>query len=289
MKYKIFADATADLNENLLKGLPQVEVIPMEITLGGKQYRYGLNEELTLEKFYAELHNGKYASTSQINPMTYYEYFSRALEQGYDVLYLCFSSEMSSTFISAEMSIIDLKEDYPDRKIICVDTLGASVGEALLVCEAAQKQAEGMDIDELKKWIEENRLNVCHWFVVDTFKHLKHGGRVSETTAALGTTLNIKPLLHVTTEGNLQVQGKPRGQKMAMKHLLKKLDDGWNPMLGRKIIIGHSYNLERAVELKNYICEKYSHAEVMVADMGAIIGAHTGPGVLALIYWGNNR
>ena len=132
-------------------------------------------------------------------------------------------------------------------------------------------------------------MNVGHWFTVDTFEHLKHGGRVSAATAAIGTTLNIKPLLHVTNEGTLQAKEKPRGRKQALKVQLKKLEEGWMPELGKKIIIGHGDSLDRATELKKLILEKHPEAEIQIADIGAVIGAHTGSEVIALIYWGNNR
>ena len=289
MAYRIFTDATADLNEDLLVGLPKVTVIPMEVMVGTEMYKYGLNEGITAADFYQKLRNGQYARTSQINPSIYNDYFSEALEDGLDVLYLSFSSALSSTYTSAELSRIELEEDYPDRKIICIDTLCAAVGEGLLVCEALKRQQEGMSIDELASWIEEYKLNVCHWFTVDTFEHLKFGGRVSAATAAIGTTLNIKPLLHVNEEGELQAKEKPRGRKQALKTQLKKLEEGWCPAIGKRIIIGHGDSYDRAVEMKNMIHEKLPNAEVQIADIGAVIGAHTGPDVLALIYWGNNR
>lgn len=289
MAYRIFTDATADLNDELLRGLPDITVIPMEVMVGTEMYSYGLNEGITATEFYQKLRNGQYARTSQINPSIYNDYFSEALEEGLDVLYLSFSSAMSSTYTSAELSRIELEEEYPERKIICVDTLCAAVGEGFLVCEALKKQQEGMSIAELTKWIEKHRLNVCHWFTVDTFEHLKHGGRVSAATAAIGTTLNIKPLLHVTNEGTLQAKEKPRGRKQALKVQLKKLEEGWMPELGKKIIIGHGDSLDRATELKKLILEKHPEAEIQIADIGAVIGAHTGSEVIALIYWGNNR
>ena len=289
MAYRIFTDATADLNDELLRGLPDITVIPMEVMVGTEMYSYGLNEGITATEFYQKLRNGQYARTSQINPSIYNDYFSEALEEGLDVLYLSFSSAMSSTYTSAELSRIELEEEYPERKIICVDTLCAAVGEGFLVCEALKKQQEGMSIAELTKWIEKHRLNVCHWFTVDTFEHLKHGGRVSAATAAIGTTLNIKPLLHVTNEGTLQAKEKPRGRKQALMVQLKKLEEGWMPELGKKIIIGHGDSLDRATELKKLILEKHPEAEIQIADIGAVIGAHTGSEVIALIYWGNNR
>lgn len=289
MAYRIFTDATADLNDELLRGLPKVEVIPMEIMIDGKPFTYGLNEGITPKQFYSELRTGKFATTSQINPAIYRDYFSKVLDQGYDVLYLSFSSEMSSTFTSAELCRIELEEEYPDRKIVCIDTTCAAVGEGLLVCAAAERQAQGMGMDELVTWIEANKGYVCHWFTVDTFIHLKHGGRVSAATAAIGTALNIKPLLHVTEEGSLQAKEKPRGRKTALRAQVKKLEEGWRPDLGKRIVVGHGDSYERANEMKQMIKAKYPDAEVQIADIGAIIGAHTGPDVLVLIYWGNNR
>lgn len=289
MAYKIFTDATADLNDELLQGLPQVEVIPMEIMVDDAVYPFGLNVGITAKEFYQELRNGKFASTSQINPMIYREYFEKSLKQGEDILYLCFTSGLSGTIQSARQSMEELGQEYPEWTLICVDTLCAAVGEGFLVCEALKRQNEGMTIYELAEWIEEHRQNVCHWVSVDTFTHLKHGGRVSAATAAIGTTLNIKPILHVTTEGKLEASGKVRGAKQAAKTLVAKLDEGWMPELGKNIIIGHGDASEQAEEIKNKILEKHPDAKVCIADIGCVIGAHTGPGVQALIYWGNNK
>lgn len=289
MAYRIFTDATADLNDELLMGLPKVEVIPMEIMIDGKPYTYGLNEELTPKQFYTELRKGKFASTSQINPAVYEEYFEKALKKGEDIIYFCFSSGLSGTINMAKWAIRELEKEYPERKIICIDTLGAALGEGFFVCEAARKKMEGLSIEELAQWAEDNKLKVCHWFTVDSFTHLKHGGRVSAATAMIGTTLNIKPLLHVTEEGTLQAKEKPRGTKQAMKMLMKKMEEGWKPELGKKIFIGHGDAIEKAFTLKRQICEKFPDAEVQIADIGAVIGSHTGPDILVLIYWGNNR
>ena len=146
-----------------------------------------------------------------------------------------------------------------------------------------------MDIDELAKWANANCRNVCHWFTVDTFEHLKHGGRVSNVAAIAGSVLNIKPLLHVDEEGKLKVAEKPRGHKAALKSTLAKMEAGWNPDISNLVFIGHGDCPERAKECKDEILKRYSYAEVQIADTGPVIGAHTGPGMLAVIYWGNNR
>lgn len=289
MAYTIYTDATADLTNEMLRGLPYVEIIPMDIEIGGNIYRYGRNEELTCEFFYSELRDGKFATTSQINPEIYTKYFEKALIQGRDILYLCFTSGLSGTINAARLSITGLQEKYPERKIICIDTLCASVGEGFLVLEALQRHEDGMELEELVRWIEESKLNVCHWFTVDTFEHLKHGGRVSAASAIIGTTLKIKPLLHVTEEGTLTVKEKPRGQKNAMKSQLMKLKEGWMSQYGERIIVGHGDDMEKAKLLAVQIQEQFPNAKIEITQIGPVIGSHTGPGMLAVIYWGNNR
>ena len=203
MAYRIITEATADLNSELLAGLPEVTVIPMFVQVDGVEYQFGPGGNISAGEFYAQLRSGKFASTSQINPAVYRSYFEQILKQGMDVLYLCFSSGLSSTIQSARIAISELEEEYPDRKILLLDTLAASVGEGLFVMEAARKQSQGMELEELAAWLEAHKLNLCHWFTVDTFDHLKHGGRVSAASAAVGSLLGIKPLLHVDDNGKL--------------------------------------------------------------------------------------
>lgn len=289
MAYRIFTDATSDLTLELLKGLPKVEIIPMQVQINDQQYTYGPYGNLPVPVFYNLQRQGHFAATSQINPQTYHYYFNRALMQGMDVLYLGFSSGLSGCMQSANICAEELKEKYPDRKIICIDTLCAAVGEGFLVLEAAKRQAEGMGIDDLASWVMENRMNVCHWFTVDVFDHLKHGGRVGAASAAMGTMLGIKPMLHVDDDGKLAVMEKPRGQKKAMEAQLKRMDAGWLPGFGQRVIIGHGDDLDKAKLLQAEVAKKFPNAEIQLAYIGPVIGAHTGPGMLALIYWGNNR
>ena len=261
----------------------------MQVEINGEQYTYGPYGNLPVPVFYELQRQGHFASTSQINPQTYHYYFNRALMQGMDVLYLGFSSGMSGCMQSAGITAEELKEKYPERKIICIDTLCASVGEGFLVLEAAARQAEGMEIEELAQWVRDNRLKVCHWFTVDTFEHLKHGGRVGAASAAVGTMLGIKPMLHVDGEGKLAVMEKPRGQRKAMDAQIKRMDAGWKPGLGQRVIIGHGDDLDKAKLLQEEVAKKFPDAQIQLAYIGPVIGAHTGPGMLALIYWGDNR
>lgn len=287
--YQIFTDATADLNPAALTGLPSVQIIPMKVEIGGHSYTYGPHQDISVQEFYQMQRAGNFASTSQISPYTYFEYFEPCLRDGKDILYLCFTSGMSNTIQSAQICIEDLKGKYPDRTILCVDSLCASVGEGFLVLEAARKQAEGLSLRELATWVTEHRLQVCHWFTVDMFDHLKHGGRVSSAAAAVGTVLQIKPLLHVDNEGKLAVVEKPRGRKRAISTQISKMEQGWNPEIGKLVMIGHGDCPDGAKQLEEAILAHFPDAEIIAADIGPIIGAHTGPGMLAVIYWGSNR
>jgi len=261
----------------------------MEVTINEQNYVYGPDGNLAVSRFYQLQREGHFASTTQINPQIYRKHFERVLQKGYDILYLCFSSGMSGTINTAKLCMEELREEYPERKLICIDTLCASVGEGFLVHEAARKQAEGMNIFELADWVTEQRLNVCHWFTVDTFDHLKHGGRVSAASAAVGGILHIKPLLHVDEEGMLKVAQKPRGQRQAIHTQLKCLKAGWMPELGNLVVVASADNPSGASMLADTISQQFPEANIIHSDIGPIIGAHTGPGMLAVIYWGSNR
>ena len=161
--YQIFTDATADLSPEMLKGLPPVEIIPMSVEIGGRAYTYGPSGTITPAEFYRLQREGNLGSTSQITLPVYRQYFEPALQEGKDILYLCFSSGLSGTFQSAELAINELRKSYPRRSIACIDTLAASIGEGLLVCETLKRQAEGYSLFPLTSWVKENRLKVCHW------------------------------------------------------------------------------------------------------------------------------
>lgn len=289
MTYQIITDATADLNDELLSGLPEVRIIPMNVQVNGREYLFGPGGNIDCDEFYAFLRSGQFASTSQINPATYREYFEPILQEGRDLLYLCFSSGLSKTLESARMAIAELQEEYPERTILCLDTLCAAVGEGLFVMEAARKQMQGMDIHSLYNWLEEHRLNLCHWVTVDTFDHLKHGGRVSATSAAVGTMLGIKPLIHVDENGKLVAVGKPRGKKKALEALVSNMEKGWQPEISKQVIIGHGDSLEVARELRDLVAARFPEAEILIAPIGPVIGAHAGPGVMTVFFWGNNH
>lgn len=284
-EYQIFTDATSDLNEDL----ETVKIIPMNVEIGDKEYVYGPQGNISCSEFYGLQKQGKYASTSQINVLEYEKYFEEALKEGKDVLYISFSSGMSGTYQTACLCKNELEESYPDNRIICIDSLCAAVGEGLLIKEVDKKKREGMSMDELVDWVENNKMNLCHWFTVDNFDHLKHGGRVSAVAATLGNTLNIKPLLRVDEEGKLRVVKKIRGRHKAMAAQVECIIKTWSPEISKSVVIGHGDDLKAAEELKEYVENKLPDAEIYISDIGPIIGAHTGPGVMVLAFWGTGR
>lgn len=287
--YQIFADATCGLTPELTRGLPPIEQIPMQVEIGGRHYTCGPGGDLTTKEFYALQRQGNFASTTQIAPGAFLDYFEPVLKTGRDLIYFPLTSGLSGTYQSAMMCLRDLKKAYPERKMLCVDTFCASVGQGFLLREIAGQQAQGLSIEELAQWVEENSLKVCHWFTVDTFDHLKHGGRVSAAVAVVGTALQIKPMLKVDGVGRLEVADKPRGRRKAIAALVAKLKAGWLPEMSREVLVGHGDAPEAAEQLKAEILAACPDARVLTAEIDPVIGSHTGPGMLAIIYWGSNR
>lgn len=290
MSYRLITDATADLTPEMTLGLPEIAVIPMEIVIEGTPYQYGPNGNIVVDKFYDELRKGKFSSTSQVNPLMYEEFFVPFLERGEDILYLCFTSGMSGMYLNAKQCMEHLQKRFPERKIVCIDTKCASLGEGFLVREALIKQAEGFSLEELAQWVSDHQIQVCQWFTVDTFKHLKHGGRVSSTAAAIGTALQIKPLLHVSENGKLEVMDRTiRGTKRAITALLGRIEKGWQSNQCRRIIVGHAGCPDMAEKFVWEIQSKYPYANIITAPIGPVIGSHTGPGMLGVVFWGQGR
>ncbi|WP_343209487.1 DegV family protein [Anaerolentibacter hominis] len=287
--YQIVTDATADLTQDVVQALG-IDVIPMEYDIDGEVHTFAPGgSDISLETFYSQLRDGRQAHTSQINPLVYKEHFERYLAQGMDVLYICFSSGLSATIQGAHTCIQKLQEKYPDRRIYCVDSLCASSGEGFFVYSAKKKQDEGMEIEELNQWLNDHRLNVCHWFTVDDLGHLRRGGRISSATAIMGTALQIKPILHVDEEGHLINMFKVRGRKKSLSGLMEHMSQTWTPELGTEVFIGHGDCPADADYLASLIRDKHPQAQVSIFPIGPIIGAHAGPGVVALFFWGSSR
>ncbi len=286
--YVIITDANTDFNQELVSKC-DVKVIPMKYILDEVTYDNDLTgDDKFYKDFYRMLKDGAKASTVQINVIDFIEAFEPYLTMGKDVIYISFSSGLSGTYHSAFLAKKELDEKYPDRKIIVVDSLAASMGEGLLVYLASQKRNAGFSIEELETWVIENRDKVCQWFTVDDLHHLKRGGRVSATTAVVGTMLAIKPILHVDAEGHLVSADKVRGRKASLDALVKKIV-GSIDSESESVFISHGDCLEDAEYVKKQIMSKTKIKEVIITFIGPVIGSHSGPGTVAAFYMGNER
>ncbi|NLK27937.1 MAG: DegV family protein [Clostridiales bacterium] len=284
--YVIVSDATLDLPLNIIEKY-DIKVIPMGFDIDGVSYNHYPDErEITVEDFYNKLKNGAVSHTTQITPATFIDYFTEILNQGLDILYIAFSSGLSGTYNTAQMVIQDLKEEYPQRKIYCIDSLCASIGEGLLVLNAAMQKQKGLNLEELKDWVENNKLASRHWFTVKDLFYLKRGGRVTSIEAVVGSALRIRPVLSTDDAGKLVVISKIRGSRAELDLMVNKLTSEGIHTEEQTVIIGHGDNLEQAKELENILRTRNLVKDVIISSIGPIIGTHTGPGMLALVYMG---
>ena len=279
-------DSVCDLPKAMLEKLG-VTATPLHILFRGRNLPDSVDEGL--KEVYDGLRAGEAASTSAVNPEGWTEIMEPALEAGQDVLALAFSSGLSTTYQSAVIAADELRERYPQRKIIVVDTLSAALGQGLLVWYACKKRDEGLSLEELAAWVEENKLHLCHWFTVDDLMHLKRGGRVGATTAVVGTMLQIKPVLHVDDEGKLVNMAKARGRRASVEALVKKVDELGAGYDNSTVFACHGDCLEEAEQLRQSLLARPGIREVFVGNLGAVIGAHAGPGTLAVFFLGAHR
>ena len=284
--YRIITGSCSDLTVELIRKL-DITVAPLNMLFQGNVRVDSVAEDI--KEVYEALRQGEAASTSALNPDQWASYMEPVLAAGEDVLVLAFSSGLSTTYQSAVIAAADLSEKYADRKIRVVDTLCASLGEGLLVYHACQKRDEGMDLDTLAQWVQDHRLNLCHWFTVDDLMYLKRGGRVSAATALVGTVLKIKPVLHVDNEGHLINVSKVRGRKAAIEMLADKMGKSVIPGANDCVYICHGDCIEDAQYLEKLVRERFGVKEVFIGYTGAVIGSHSGPGTLALFYLGEHR
>lgn len=287
--YKITTDSTTDITPELVDEL-ELHVIPMIFTVDGKDYRNTPdNKDLDPHEFYEMLRNGKQSLTTQINGETFKDEVRPFLDNGLDVLHLCFSSGLSSTYNSIRLAAEDLLEEYPDRKIIIVDTLAASMGEGLIVYHAGVLRKQGKSIDEVAAWVEENKLKLAHWFTVDDLNFLKRGGRLSGAAAFFGTVLNIKPVLHVDDEGHLIPIDRIRGRRKSLECLVDHMaKTAVNPS-EQVIFISHGDALEDAQYVEKLVRERFGVKTVYMNHIGPVIGSHSGPGTVALFFLAEKR
>ena len=288
-EYVIITDSSADLSEEQVRDMG-VTVLPLNFIIRGKPYRDTPDHgDMSIENFYELIRNGEPSSTNAVNMSGFEEVMLRLLKAGKDILVLAFSSGLSATYQAATMAAKEMKELFPGRKVEVVDTLCASMGEGLLVWYAANMQKEGKSLEEVRDWCEDNKLKVCHWFTVDDLMHLKRGGRVSGTTALMGTLLQIKPVLHVDDAGHLINMAKARGRKASLDALVNKVGETCIDPASQTMFISHSSCREDAEYVAEQIKTKYGAKEIVIGNIGPVIGSHTGCGCVALFYIGSKR
>lgn len=284
----ITTDNTADLPYSYYKenGL---EYMYLTYALDGQIY--GKENELSSQEFYARMRGGSMPTTSQINSEDAKAVWLPHLQAGKSILHLAFSSGLSGSCNSARLAAEDLKEEHPEYEIVVIDTLCASLGEGLLVHKAVKMKKEGKSMEEIVQWLEEHKLNLCHVFTVDDLFHLYRGGRVSRATAILGSMINIKPLLHVDDEGHLVAVGKVRGRKRSLTSLVDMMEERLGSYKGKnpEIFISHGDCQEDAEYVAKLIRERYGIEDILINPVGATIGAHSGPGTVALFFLGDKR
>ena len=286
MSYKIITDSGCDFTKEKYAELG-LAVAPLMVNFRGESYP-DRNDE-SLKDLYAGLRAGEVSTTAAVNPEQWAEAMEPVLKADEDVLVLAFSSGLSTSYQSAEIAAGDLREQYPDRTILVVDSLCASLGQGLLAYYACKKRDEGLDLQELYQWLLNNRLHLCHWFTVDDLMYLKRGGRINAATAIMGTMLSIKPVLHVDDEGHLVNVGKARGRRASIQAMAKKvggLAEGYDNSV---MFISHGDCPEDAEYLRSLLESQYGVKEVYINYVGAVIGSHSGPGTLALFFMGQHR
>ena len=287
--FVILTDSSADLGADMVAQL-DIQVLPLSFTIQGVTYHnYPDNHEMDPAVFYSMLRKGELATTSALNVAQYTEALEPLLQAGKDVLVLAFSSGLSATYNSSRLAVEELKEKYPDRKLYTVDTLCASLGQGLLVYLAAKEREKGKSIEEVRDWVEAHKLNLCHQFTVDDLHFLKRGGRISATTAVLGSMLQIKPVLHVDDEGHLINIAKARGRAASLKALVDKMEITAIDPKDQIVFISHGDCLADAEMVAQMVKDRMGVQQVYINYVGPVIGAHSGPGTLALFYVGIER
>lgn len=288
MAIKIVTDSSCDLGIKFIEE-NNIELIPLLLNLDGEIIKDDLGKSLGYREFYEKLRAGSMPSTSQINIYTFEEKFKELLDKGYEILYIGLSSALSGTFNSANMARNNILEENPNAKIAVVDSISVSMGLGMLIKKACKMIEEGKMLEDIVQWIEENKNKVIHAILVDDLKHLKRGGRVSASTAAVGSILNIKPLLKLNNSGAVEASEKIKGKKKGLKRLASIIKENAINIENEILYIMHGDVLEEAQYLKEIILQELNFKDVKVEYIGTVIGTHGGPGTIATVFWGNER
>ncbi|HIR00203.1 MAG TPA: DegV family protein [Candidatus Scybalocola faecavium] len=287
-KFIITTDGNSDLTEDYARE-HDIRLIPLYYNLDGKLY--GGDDVLSPEAFYAKMREGKMPTTMAVNPQVVEKTFRSVIEDGYDILHIAFSSALSGSYNVTAMVGQQLCEELPDTKIIVIDSLSASLGQGLLIHKANQLRDQGATLEETAQWVEDHKLHMCHQFTVDNLFHLFRGGRVSRTTAVLGTLAQIKPVLHVDDEGRLVAVGKVRGRKKSLNALVDKMEETIGSYRDKNdiIFISHGDCIDDARYVADRVKERFGIDQFYIDMVNPTIGAHSGPGTVALFYLGDRR
>lgn len=289
MSYKILTDSCANLPDYMYDEL-ELNVIGMEFIEDDNVHTsYVKGRDNNLQKYYAMLRAGKVLQTTCINERSYYEFFDKILSGGEDILYLGFSSGLSASFSNSLAAMDKLREKYPERKLLAVDTLGASMGQGLIVYHAANLKNEGKTMEEVRDWVEQNKLRMCHWFTVEDLKYLYRGGRVNRIGFILGKITQIKPVLHTDDNGHLTPVSKVIGRKKSIAALAEKMRELIEDPAEQTIFISHGDCLADAQELASQATQKIKVKSVVINQIDPVIGCHSGPGTLAIFFLGKHR
>jgi len=290
--YTLTCSSTVDLPLNhLIKR--EIPYVPFHFILDGRDYLDDMGQTISNEDFFKRISAGAMPSTSQVNVGEFLDFFEPLLKEGQDILHIAFSSGLSGTYQSAVLAKEQLKEEYPERTIEVVDSLGASSGYGLLVDLAADMKEGGASLLDVRNMVEDTKLNIHHWFFSTDLSHYKRGGRISATSAYVGGLLNIAPLMNINTEGKLIPRKKIRGKKQVIKEMVQMMEehakDGTN--YTGKCFLSHSAVPDDARKVADIIEERFPHLDgkVMINNVGTVIGAHTGPGTVALFFEGDKR
>lgn len=287
--YVIVTDSCCDLPAKMAEEL-ELTVLPLAFNLKGKEYRNYLDgREMSFKDFYQHIRNGESCTTSAVNVETFASEFERILQSGKDVLCVAFSSALSNTCNAAKLAAEEVAPKYPERKVLVVDSLCASLGQGLLIYYAVQEKRSGKSIDEVADWLEKNKLHLCHWFTVEDLNHLKRGGRISAATALIGTMLNIKPVLHVDDEGRLTNVGKARGRHASLTALVDHMVETAIDPSSQVVFISHGDSQEDADFVAKEVKKRLGVKKVITNYVGPVIGTHSGVGTVALFFLGTHR
>jgi len=265
-----------------------VVCLELSYTIAGETYT-SFDPRMSYKQFYDLVRQGEMPVTQQVNPQQFVEVWEPLLQQGNDILHIGFSSGLSGTFNSSRMAADELREKYPEATILTIDTLAASLGQGLLVHYAVKMKQDGTEMQEIADWLENNKLNMVHNFTVDDLNHLHRGGRVSKATAIVGTALGIKPALHVDNDGHLINISKVRGRKASLKWLVDRMEELVGDWENEEFFISHGDCLEEAQFVADEVSKRFGITKYTIGYVGPVIGAHAGPGVVALFFMGKER